>query len=679
MKKSTRFLVVIFPLLLLAPASGQERDLTDQTSPSRDIIADITINMFGSQYAEEDFQLIMDTHNIPLDWVVYGAFPYTAADIDLIKKNISETHARGLKYLHHIPIERMYFDGERSLGDLRPELNKYAIKNIDGEKFVTEFDGIGVYNMCLSEKGWQKFLKSEIRHAVDAGADGILLDEIQAHTIYIGFESGGVFNMPDMKGFRKFLKKVYSKQLLSTRFGIDNIDTFDYRKYIIQNGHRSTWLSAPWEAPLYNEFRSYEIQAALKVERKIIRWAKKYAKSKYSRNIIFMGNTSDGMSFSVPFEVNLDTAWLEYPYLHYEYPPLNKIIPSTKLRVDDRWKKGTYITQVPTNADLIARGSPPNIVRVFWAEAYAANSECNVPLMVPGSSTSGYSPDLMPLSPYFRFVDTYRRYYGSDWSWKPRVALFYAVSAYLGIPDSYYGTGLALFEGGIPYDVLFSGDGYIMKNTLSLAKMQEYPVLIMANTGSMSHKQVKLVLDYVFQGGTVIAWGGVGIDDPFGNNMVDEFPGDWVDFWFEGSHRYGKGRFVNIENTDELGAIYFKNRKTANRNRILNAVTPYAPPEITSTAPENINFLVYADSGNKKITLHMINYRYNIKNDSINPVKNFVVTLALPDGFSLAGKKATLYSPDLANPRKVRIQKKSATTIKLKIPKLEYYNLLVVE
>jgi hypothetical protein len=679
MKKGVIITSGIFLLLLLAPSFSQESGLTARGSSSRDIIEDITINMFGSQYAEEDFQLIMDAHNIPLDWVLYGAFPYTAADIELIKNNIQETHARGLKYLHHIPIERMYFDGEQSLGDLKPELSKYAIKNIDGEKFVSEFDGIGVYNMCLSERGWQKFLKSEIRHAVDAGADGILLDEIQAHTLYIGFESGGVFNTPDMKGFRKFLKKVYSKQFLSTRFGIDNIDGFDYQKYILQNGYRSTWLSAPWEVPLFNEFRTYEIQAALKVEKKIIRWAKKYAKSKYKRDIVFMGNTSDGLSFSVPFEENLDAAWLEYPYLHYGYPPLSKIIPSSKLRVDDRWKKGTYITQVPTNADLIARGSPPNIVRVFWAEAYAANCECNVPFMVPGSSTEGYSPDLTPLSPYFRFIDTYREYYGGDWSWTPKVALFYSVCAYMGIPDSFMGTSLALFEGGIQYDVLFSGDDTIMKNNLTLEKMQQYPVILMANTGSMSHKQVKLVMDYVSRGGTVIAWGGVGIDDPFGNNMVDDFPPDWVNFWFEGNHRYGKGRFINIENTDELGAIYFKKRKPANRNRILNAVTPYAPPEITSTAPENINFLIYTDSSNNKLALHMINYRYDLKKDSIKAAKNFFVTLSLPDGYIMTGKKATLYSPDLANPKKVKIQKINNMTIKLKIPRLDYYNLLVIE
>ena len=86
MKKDVIFTAATFLLLILAPLVSQEPGLTERDSPSRDIIDDITINMFGSQYAEEDFQLIIDTHNIPLDWVLYGAFPYTAADIELIKK-----------------------------------------------------------------------------------------------------------------------------------------------------------------------------------------------------------------------------------------------------------------------------------------------------------------------------------------------------------------------------------------------------------------------------------------------------------------------------------------------------------------------------------------------------------------------------------------------------------------
>lgn len=677
MRKSFILLFFVLMCMLSVNSFFLKTSQSNHSASSQDIINDITINMFGSLRAEEDFSLIIDGHGIPLDWVVYGSYPWVAADLELTKQNIEETHARGLKYIQHIAIERMYSDGETQLADRRPELKKYCIIDIDGKKFINDFDGIPVYNMNLNEKGWEKFIRSEIKVSIDAGADGILLDEIQAHTLYIGFDSGGVFNKVDITGFRKFLKKVYTNQELSSRFGINNIGSFNYRNYLNNNGYNHTWRTAPWEAPLYNEFKVYEIQSTLKVQKKMIKWAKKYAKSKYNRDIVFMGNTSDGMAYSLPFEVNLDAAWCEYPYLFYNYPPHNKIIPSAKLKVDDRWKKGLYLTQVPTNADLVARGNIPNIVKVFWAEAYAANTECNVPYEVPASSTHTYSPDLTVLAPYFQFIDTYREYYGSDWSWKPRVAIFHPVTSYLGLPDSYFGAALALFESGIQFDVVFSGDGHMMKNNVTLEKLENYPVIILSNAYSMTNKQMNLILNYISKGHTVIGWGDIGPGDEF-NNYVENRPREWTAFWTEGVHRHGNGEFVNVSN-DFPGEQYFRDRKLAKKNLMINAIKPYAPPEVASTAPKDVDFLVYVDSANERLTLHMINYRYNIKNDRIKATKKFFVTLSLPVDFSVKGKKATLYSPDLNNPKNVKIQKKDATTIRLKIPKLEYYNLLVIE
>ncbi len=573
----------------------------------------------------------------------------------------------------------MYSDGETQLGDRRPELRKFCIIDIDGKKFINDFDGIPVYNMNLNEKGWENFIRSEMRKSIDAGADGILLDEIQAHTLYIGFESGGVFNPVDIRGFRNFLKNVYSKQALASRFGINNIGGFNYKQYIIKNGYKNKWKTEPWEVPLYNEFRAYAIKSTPQAQKRIITWAKNYAKTKYNREIVVMGNSSDGMAYSLPFEVNLDAAWCEYPYLHYNYPPKSKIIPSAKLRLDDRWKKGLYLTQVPTNADLVNRGSIPNIVKVFWAEAYASNAECNVPYEVPASTTHTYSPNLSVLTPYFRFIDKYRQYYGSDWSWKPRVGFFFPLSSNLGPPDHYIGSALALFEAGIQFDVIFSGDGRMIKDNCTLEKLQEYPVIIYPNAAGITKRQMNLILNYLKEGGTVIGWGNIGTSDEFGNPVGKDLPYEWTLLWTKGIHRHGEGVFVNISQS-EIGVAYFKDRKLAKRNKIVNPIKPYAPPEVTSAAPKDVNFLIYNDSANSRLTLHMINYRYKINTDRILAVnKPFNVTITLPENFSVKGKKARMYSPDLVNPRNVIIRKISPGKIRLKIPLLKYYNLLVIE
>jgi hypothetical protein len=75
----------------------------------------------------------------------------------------------------------------------------------------------------------------------------------------------------------------------------------------------------------------------------------------------------------------------------------------------------------------------------------------------------------------------------------------------------------------------------------------------------------------------------------------------------------------------------------------------------------------------------MINYRYSINKDTIKSAKNFFVTVSLPEGFSLDGKKARLYSPDLSSPVNIKIHKVGATSARFKIPRLKYYDLLVIE
>jgi hypothetical protein len=169
MRKNIILFISVLVCVLSVNSFFLKTSQLNNSASVQDIINDITINMFGSLRAEEDFSLIIDGYGIPLDWVLYGSFPWVAADLELTKQNIEETHTRGLKYIQHIPIERMYSDGETQLADRRPELKKYCIIDIDGKKFINDFDGIPVYNMNLNEKGWEKFIRSEIKVSIDAG------------------------------------------------------------------------------------------------------------------------------------------------------------------------------------------------------------------------------------------------------------------------------------------------------------------------------------------------------------------------------------------------------------------------------------------------------------------------------------------------------------------------------
>ncbi|MCK5159001.1 MAG: hypothetical protein KAR08_07580, partial [Candidatus Heimdallarchaeota archaeon] len=529
--------------------------------------------------------------------------------------------------------------------------------------------------MNMNEEGWQEFLKSEIKLAIEAGADGIVLDEIQGQTLNIGYDAAGVFNEPDMVGFKEFLIEVYSQEELFAKFGIADINNFNYRDYIINNGFKNQWKNAPNNVPLYNEFKVFEYKSTINVLKNLIQWAKDYAQTNYGKYIVFLGNTCDGLSWSLPFEDSIDLSWLEFPYLDYGYPPLGKAIPASKVNVDERWKKGTYLTNVPTNIDLVESNNPPNIYKVFIAEAYASKCEYQVPYKVVTSTKEGYSPDLSVLAPYYQFIERNRNFFGKDWTWKSKVAIFYPNSYFFGTADEYFGAALALYDAGIQFDVIFSGDNRIIKNKVTLPDLFSYPVIILANTVAMTAQQVQLITDYINLGGTVIGWGIPGVANEFNDRSIQR-PYEWTNFWEEGSHYLGDGVFINLSSS-HLGEDYFRNRSISVINKIMDAIAPTATPEVSSTAPSDVNFLLYSNSLNDKIALHILNYNYSIENDSIAPVTNFSVTFRLPDGFNISEKRAILLSPDFleAMPLNYSVQ---GDFINLIIPILNYYDILVI-
>jgi len=668
-RKKLIILTYIFVGLLLW---GSEIKLKTIPFPSS-IKDSVTISIKSPE--PEDGIVVAESEGIPIDWGIYATYPYIGGNFEVTLEKVNSVHNMGKLYIQYIACGNVYLDGHTLLGDIRPDLLNYAILDIDGNKYPFMFDSPTVYKMNMNEEGWQEFLKSEIKLAIEAGADGIFLDEIQGQTLNIGYDGAGVFNEPDMVGFKEFLIEVYSQEELFAKFGIADINSFNYRDYIINNGFKNQWKNAPNSVPLYNEFKVFEYKSTINVLKNLIQWAKDYAQTNYGKYIVFLGNTSDGLSLSLPFEDPIDLSWLEFPYLDYGYPPLCKVIPASKVNVDERWKKGTYLTNVPTNIDLVERNNPPNISKVFIAEAYASKCEYQVPYKVVTSTTEGYSPDLSVLAPYYQFIDRNRNFFGKDWTWKSKVAIFYPNSYFLGTADEYFGAALALFDAGIQFDVIFSGDNRIIKNKVTLSDLFSYPVIILANTVAMTAQQVQLITDYINLGGTVIGWGIPGGANEF-NDWSIQRPYEWTNFWEEGLHYFGDGVFINLSSS-HLGEDYFRNRSISVINKIMDAIAPTATPEVSSTAPSNVNFLLYSNSLNDKIALHILNYNYSIENDSIAPIINFSVTFRLPDGFNISEKRAILLSPDFleAMPLNYSVQ---GDFINLIIPILNYYDILVM-
>ncbi len=672
-RAARRLVVVMASALLALPWGGRGtlRSSPQLPAPSH-VVDDVTISIANTG-TDRDASAVAAAYGIPLDWVLQSTYPCANCDRRGLEDRVSAIHARGQLYLQYVSAGIVY-KGGGNLGDLRPDLLAAAALDIDGQPITSTFGAMTTYKMNMNEPAWQEFLRTEIAAAVAAGADGIVLDDIQAQTLAIGWESRGVFNPPDMEGFREFLRGVYTPDVLATRFGIPDLDRFDYGAYIRARGEAGRWRTAPWEVMLYNEFRVFEYQSTLQHYAAMTGWAREIARTTQGKDIVFLGNTSTGLDMSLPFERSLDEAWVEFPYMDFGYPPRCKVMPSAKVTTSGRVKKGTYLTQVPTNTDLVSRGHPPNIAKIFLAEAYAARAEYQVPYEVVGAS-GNYSPDLRALAPYYQFVATNRSWFGSDWTWTPRAAIFYPVSAYLAGADSYYGAALPLVESGIAFDVVFSGDDRMMPNEAGVEALRRYPVIVLANTVAMTSAQIQIVLEYVRGGGRVVAWGSPGAANEFQDWSVAR-PAEWRAFWSVGRHPLGTGTFTLVTQED-LGREYFTNRSASAREKMLGPIAEVAPPDMAASA-EPVVAIAYRHRTEDRLVVHLVNYDYSLESDTVRDAGPFEVTVRLPVGFDWSGKRVRLLAPDVAEaePIEVRIERDRATFV---VPRLGIYGLVAVD
>jgi hypothetical protein len=644
------------------------------TLPAPSILRDgVTISTNSSGIWPRDAATVAGSYDIPVDWGIYAAYPYVAANVQEVRNRVASQHASGRLYAQYISAGLMY-QGGGNTGDLRPDLLDAAALDVDGRPITRRWQSSTVYAMDVNEPAWQAFLESEMLAAVDAGADAIVLDDIQAQVLAVGFERAGVFNQADMRGFREFLRGVYSADVLASRFGIADVNAFDYGQHIRALGLTATWRTAPWEVALYNQFVSYEYRSTIEVYRRLVQAVKQRGRAVHGKEVMVLGNTSTGGDMSLPFEDPLDLAWVEFPYLDWGYPPRCKVMPSARLLLGGRWKKGTYLTQVPTNADLARRGQPATISKIFLAEAYASHAEYQVPYEVVGGA-GNYSPDLRELAPYYRFVARERALFGPSWTWTPQVAIFYPLTSYLGGGEGYYGASLALTEGGVSFDAVVSGDGRILENRVTLATLRTYPVVVLAGASSMSAEQVQLVLDYVEGGGVVVAWGGLGQTDEFHDASAAR-PSAWTTMQAPGTYTVGSGVLRNVTATD-LGREYFVSRDDGARDAMLQAIGDVVTPDVRVDT-RDVVAVAYRHATESRLVVHLVNYAYDLATDRVTPAQGVRVTLRLPPGFSMDGKQARLRAPDHPDPDAVSTELRGQEVV-FTVPRLDVYGLLVVE
>ncbi len=303
-------------------------------------------------YGTPPLDYLKEINGSVIAWSVYHG-GLNDEELDYVRK----LHSEGVKVASNFPTMQASPSVAGS-GDLE----KYACRDIKGDPVKALWiQPNSPYLPCHNNPFWQEFLKKRIREHIDGGVDAIHFDEIEGiggHLYIAGFCEYC------MRGFRNFLSQKYTPSELKSLFGIEKIEDFDYREYLISKGARGIWDDP--NKKLMKEFVLFQLKSRKEQIEELIRYARDYA----GRDLAFGGN----LFFLTPNkQIFIDDLDFSVSENFVEQPPYGKYL-------------GTYLL-----ARAISEEKPfvffPNIIDLKFMSLL--NNWDSLPLRIMGAGSAG--------------------------------------------------------------------------------------------------------------------------------------------------------------------------------------------------------------------------------------------------------------------------------------------------
>jgi len=456
------------------------------------------------------------------------------------------------------------------------------------------------YLPCHNNPEWREFLMARALDHVRGEADALDIDEVEGigghlYEVCSGASCAG-FCQWCMKGFREYLAAHFTAAALAQNFSITDIASFDYHQYLVSQG--AMGLSGDPNTDLRKEYIKFQILGRREQLRDLMRAARAYA----GRTLKFTANTVGLYTNYLPFVPDMDFLVFENSL---DTPPQGKYIGVYAL--GKALGPDKHFVMFPNIINL--RSMSPDdwwVFRHWIAEAAAFLSKFLIPYRayVYGGGQSSVSGEFtVPgerIQPYTDFMkDNFQFYTGCEslartgvlYDYQAAIEDYYAqgfIGSFMsGLPyNSYMGTTMALQEGHIPFDTLFTGDEAILPGTPSLQDLEKYSLIVVPGTKDSVARMAPLLGGYVSAGGTVVYLNGISL-------------------------------------------TYYTSGDTGIRDTIIAQVAGSgAAAAVTTDASEAISLTLYRKIGRPQIILHLVNNNYDRNARSFLSVGPITVSLS---------------------------------------------------
>lgn len=394
------------------------------------------------------------------------------------------------------------------------------------------------YYMDRNNPVWREYLKAVIRIQIDAGVDGIQLDE--AELPMGAFQYGACFCKDCMKGFRAYLQQQPAAERSPELDGVD-LETFHYGDWLLARGF--DFKTGRDATPLFGDYFRYQCGAIKRYFAELATYAREYGRSQ-GREVLVSGNFFNLDPTYLALADDVDLLITEMRNTTYRQPEWYRYVAGFAGGKDVVVVENPYGGVVPELVRLLHAGRGHDLLRLSLYEGAAFGASMTVPYgswMGATIEDSFYAPHELATEVQTFLAEHDDLFSKSSWN---SVAVVFSIESNRGLISKqdasdnltnardesirvpYRVVTAALAAAPVPFDVVLFPDGVTAEDRVNLGTLENHSTIVLPSCTYVTPRQAKALHQFLDKDGCVVVVGDFGDNlDVAARAAVLEHPG----------------------------------------------------------------------------------------------------------------------------------------------------------
>jgi hypothetical protein len=460
------------------------------------------------------------------------------------------------------------------------------------------------YYMDRNNPVWREYLKAVIRIQIDAGVDGVQLDE--AELPMGALQYGACFCKDCMKGFRTFLRMQPDRERDALLSDVD-LETFHYGEWLLERGY--DFKSDQHATPLFGEYHQFQRAAVKEYFGELAAYARQYGREQ-GREVLVSGNFFNLYPHYYALVDDVDLVITEMRNTTYRQPAWYRYVAGFAGAKEVVVVENPYGGVVPELVEKLSRGQGYDLFRLSLYEGAAMGANMTVPYgawMGSRIEDAFYAPHEVASGIQDFLAENEELYSRATYN---EVAVAFSTesnSALIAAQDRsdnvvnasdesvevpFRIVTAAFADAAVPFDVVMLADGAYAPDRLDVSDLRQYATVVLPGCTWLTPGQVDAVRSYLDDGGQVVVVG------EFGTNL----------------DAHEREKVVSHPGVRQA------------ESRDVPAMLP-AGRQVEAGADLAVNIHRMADGG---AAIHLINYGYDPDLDQVVPATDVDLRVRLP-------------------------------------------------